>query len=105
MEELKLNIGAGGTWIPGLVNVDVAPWADLVLDLNKDRLPFADNAVDCVFSYFTLEHVQNYLFCLAEIHRVLRHGGRFLVGLPYVTSTTYHLVNPYHLHSFNEYSF
>ena len=29
----------------------------------------------------------------------------FLVGLPYVTLTEYHLVNPYHLHNFNEFSF
>ena len=51
------------------------------------------------------EHVSDYLFALSEIHRVLRHGGHFLVGLPYATLTQYHLVNPYHLHNFNEYSF
>lgn len=47
----------------------------------------------------------NYLFSLSEIHRVLKHGGRFLVGVPYVTLTEYDLANPYHKNNFNEYSF
>lgn len=103
--EVKLNIGAGVTYIPGFVNIDISTQADITLDLGKDRLPFDDNSVDLIVSYHTLEHVSDYLFALSEIHRVLKHGGRFLVGLPYVTLTEYHLVNPYHLHNFNEYSF
>lgn len=58
-----------------------------------------------MFSYHTLEHIENYLFVLGEIFRVLKHGGIFLVGLPCLTLTNYHLVNPYHRHNFNKYSF
>jgi len=105
MDETKLNIGAGHSRIPTFVNIDISPKADISLDLNCDPLPFEDNSVAVVFSHHCLEHIENYLFILGEIHRVLRHGGRFLVGLPYVTSTKYHLVNPYHYHDFNEYSF
>lgn len=103
--ELKLNIGAGITYLPGFKNIDVSPRAEICLDLNQARLPFADDSVDLVFSYHTLEHVQNYLFALGEIHRVLKHGGRLLLGVPYVTSTQSHLVNPYHRQNFNEHSF
>lgn len=103
--ELKLNIGAGITYLPGFKNIDVSPRAEISLDLNKSPLPFADSSVDLVFSYHTLEHVDNYLFALGEIHRVLKHGGRFLLGVPYVTSTRSHLVNPYHRQNFNEHSF
>jgi len=105
MNEVKLNIGAGRTYIPGYVNIDISPKADVTLDLSQDVLPFEDSSVDLVFSYHTLEHVDNYLFALGEIHRVLKHGRPFLLGLPYVTLTQYHLVNPYHHHNFNEYSF
>jgi len=105
MDELKLNIGAGYNFIPGFVNIDISPKADVSLDLNSDPLPFDDNSVDMVFSYHCLEHIENYLFILGEIHRVLKHRGRFLIGLPYATSTKYHLVNPYHHHNYNEYSF
>jgi len=102
---LRLNIGAGQSYIPGYQNIDISQRADITLDLGKDKLPFDNDSVDLVFSYHTLEHVSNYVFALSEIHRVLKHGGHFLVGLPYVTSTEFHLVNPYHLHNFNEYSF
>lgn len=104
-KEVRLNIGAGQTYIPGYTNIDISSKADIALDLGADKLPFIDDSVDLVFSYHTLEHVSDYLFSLSEIHRVLKHGGLFLVGLPYVTLTEYHLVNPYHLHNFNEYSF
>ena len=103
--DIKLNIGAGQTYIPGFKNIDISDKADISLDLGKSKLPFAAHRVDLIFSYHCLEHVQNYLFVLSEIHRVLKHGGRFLVGLPYVTLTEFHLVNPYHFHNFNEFSF
>ncbi len=105
MEKIKLNIGAGITYIPGFINIDVLSHADIYLDLNKDRLPFKDNSVEVVFSYHTLEHIKNYIYALKEIHRVLKHRGKLFLGLPYVSSTRYHLVNPYHYHNFNEYFF
>ena len=104
-EQVRLNLGAGQTFIPGFVNVDISSNAEVRLDLSEERLPFENDSVDLIFSYHTLEHIPNYLFALSEIYRVLKHGGRFLVGLPYLTLTKYNLVNPYHLHHFNEYSF
>ncbi len=105
LKQLKLNIGAGQTYIPEFINIDLSDKADISLDLSTDRLPFEDNSVDLVFSYHTLEHIPDYLFALSEIYRVLKHRGRFLIGLPYVSLTEYNLVNPYHLHNFNEFSF
>ena len=105
LDPLKLNIGAGMSYIPGFANVDVSTRANVTLDLNRDRLPFDDNSVELVFSNHTLEHLTDYLFALSEIHRVLRHAGQLLVGVPYVTLTEFNLVNPYHKQHFNEYSF
>jgi SAM-dependent methyltransferase len=102
---VKLHIGSGQTRIAGFVNIDEIPGCDLRLDLNTDVLPFEDNSVDCVFAFHALEHFENYLFALGEIWRVLRHGGRFLLAVPYVTLTEYNLVNPYHKQHFNEFSF
>lgn len=104
-EDIKLNIGAGKSYIPGFVNIDISKKADITMDLGKERLPFDNDSVDLIFSYHTLEHIPNYFFVLSEIHRTLKHGGCFLVGLPYVTLTEYHLVNPYHQHNFSEFSF
>lgn len=102
---VALNIGAGQTFIPGCINIDIAPYADVSLDLNREILPFSDDSVDTVFTYHTIEHLDNYLFALSEIHRVMKHGARLFVGVPYVTLTEYNLVNPYHRQHFNEYSF
>lgn len=104
-KQLRLNIGAGQTYIQGFINIDISSKADITLDVGKEKLPFEDDSVDLIFSYHTLEHVPDYLFALSEIHRVLKHGAHFLVGLPYCTLSEYHLVNPYHLHNFNEFSF
>lgn len=104
-DSLKLNIGAGITFIPGFVNVDITDRADICLDLNHERLPFDDNSVDLIFTNHTLEHLHEYLHALGEIHRVLKHGGELLVGVPYVTLTEFNLVNPYHKQHFNEFSF
>ena len=100
-----LNIGTGLTYIPELINIGNFSKANIQIKLGQDRLPFEDDSIDFIFSYHALEHAPNYLFALSEIHRILKHGSLFLVGLPYVTSTKYHLVNPYHIHNFNEYSF
>ena len=105
MNELRLNVGAGQTFIPGFTNIDISERAEIQVDLGRESLPFETSSVDMVFSYHTLEHIDDYLFALGEVHRVLRHGGRFLLGVPYVTLTEYNLVNPYHRQNFNEYSF
>jgi SAM-dependent methyltransferase len=105
MGELRLNVGAGTTYLPGFRNIDVSARAEIRLDLGRDPLPFEDDSVDCIFSYHTLEHIDDYLFALGELHRVLRHGGRLLIGVPYVSLTEYHLINPYHRHNFSEHSF
>ena len=104
MNKKNLKIGAGKTYIPGFINVDISPEADICLDLSKDILPFEDNSVDLVFSEHTLEHIPDYLFAISEIHRVLKHEGIFLMAVPYMTSTK-NVANPYHLHYFSENSF
>jgi SAM-dependent methyltransferase len=105
MDGLNLHIGCGRTSLEGFINIDMIPGCDVSLNLNTDRLPFADDSVDCIFSYHALEHIDNYFFALGEMWRVLKHGGTFLAETPYVTLTEYNLVNPFHVRHFNEYSF
>lgn len=100
----RLNIGASKTYIPGFVNVDYSHKAEISIDLGVSPIPFDDDEFSLVFSYHTLEHVENYLFALGEIHRVLRHGGWFLLGVPYALHPR-NIANPYHHQRFNEYSF
>jgi len=46
------------------------------------ELPYADDSFDCVYTMGTIEHIEEYDQALREIHRVLRPGGRAVVGVP-----------------------
>lgn len=76
-----LNIGAGGTRVK-LENVvemeySIFRHTDVVADAH--RLPFADAAFDAVVSFNTFEHLYDPEAAAAEIHRVLKPGGRLVV--------------------------
>jgi len=46
------------------------------------RLPYRDNAFDNVVSIYNLEHIDDLQGVFAEVSRVLRPGGKFLIALP-----------------------
>ena len=45
-------------------------------------LPYADETFDLIYSMGTVEHFDETAQALAEIHRVLRRGGRAIIGVP-----------------------
>ncbi|HEX7252432.1 MAG TPA: class I SAM-dependent methyltransferase [Thermoanaerobaculia bacterium] len=47
------------------------------------EIPFADRSFDCVYTMGTIEHIPEYVECLREVRRVLRDGGRAVIGVPY----------------------
>ena len=72
------------------VGVDVNPKAVAycrsrgltVLQMEPDRLPFPDAEFDGAVLDNVLEHLEKPWPLLAEVHRVLRTGGTFVVGVP-----------------------
>jgi SAM-dependent methyltransferase len=54
------------------------------LDPEESHLPFADESFDVVFSSNVMEHIPRelYLAYLPEIRRIMKTGGRFVVGVP-----------------------
>jgi SAM-dependent methyltransferase len=48
------------------------------------ELPYANDFFDLVVSYSVFEHLREYVRALGEVARVLRRGGRFLIGMPAV---------------------
>ena len=46
-------------------------------------LPFADASFDGVYTMGTIEHVAEYELAIREVRRVLRPGGRAVIGVPY----------------------
>jgi methionine biosynthesis protein MetW len=52
------------------------------LDIERDPLPWEDNTFDLIVINQVLEHTKDSYFVISEIHRVLKMGGRLLVGVP-----------------------
>jgi SAM-dependent methyltransferase len=85
---LRLNLGCGRFSIPGWVNVDATalPGVDVVADLGccrTTRLPFADDAVDELLLSHVLEHIDDTLALMQELHRIARSGAVATVRCPY----------------------
>ncbi|MCB2074254.1 MAG: class I SAM-dependent methyltransferase [Novosphingobium sp.] len=55
---------------------------DIQLDINEP-LPFADATFDTVILSDVLEHLRDPANCLAEIHRVLKVGGKLILNVPF----------------------
>jgi len=51
---------------------------------NVYDLPYTSDYFDLVVCFSVFEHLQDYRRALSEVHRVLRPGGKFLLGMPSV---------------------
>jgi SAM-dependent methyltransferase len=85
---LRLNLGCGRACLPGWVNVDAValPGVDVVADLARcrtQRLPFADDSVDELLLSHVLEHIDDTLALMQELHRIACAGALALVRCPY----------------------
>jgi SAM-dependent methyltransferase len=47
------------------------------------ELPFAEGSFDAVYTMGTIEHIDEYVQAIAEVRRVLRPGGRAIIGVPH----------------------
>lgn len=85
-EELKLNIGCGEMKLEGYTNVDLEETSkpDLVHDIRKGPLPFADGTVDHIQMFHSIEHIEMKFWnlILSDFHRVLKDDGTLFLAYP-----------------------
>jgi predicted SAM-dependent methyltransferase len=76
IKNLKLNVGCGKIKLPGWVNIDIEPSADLIIDIRKG-LPLDDGSVNFIYSEHFLEHLtyEEGRKVLEEFQRCLKVGG------------------------------
>ncbi|MCB0370723.1 MAG: class I SAM-dependent methyltransferase, partial [Bdellovibrionales bacterium] len=55
---------------------------DIVGDIHK--LPFEDSSRDAIICLAVLEHVENPILAMQEMHRTLKEGGRLLIYVPFL---------------------
>jgi SAM-dependent methyltransferase len=84
-DELVCNFGSGPkAYVENLVNVDGYAYDNVHVVCDLERMPFADASIDGIISEAVLEHVPDPVAHVAEMHRVLRPGGRVLCFFPFI---------------------
>jgi SAM-dependent methyltransferase len=83
-----LELGCGANKTPGAVGVDrvAGPGVDVVCDLSRFPWPFPDNTFDEVRLSHILEHLDEVLRVMEEIHRIARPGAQVLIWTPHYSS-------------------
>jgi SAM-dependent methyltransferase len=101
-----LHIGAGKRKMPGAVTLDINPRVepDVLWDLNVFPYPFPDNTFDLVVCEHVLEHLQNVIHVMEELHRVSKPHGRVWIRVPHFSSLNFN-TDPTHVHAFSSRSF
>ncbi|GMV82867.1 MAG: hypothetical protein AMXMBFR7_40510 [Planctomycetota bacterium] len=83
-----LDIGCGNSKTPGAVGIDIlpGPQVDIVHDLNKLPWPLEENRFDRIVCSHVLEHLNDLVGVMNEIHRVSRHGASVELLTPHFSS-------------------
>lgn len=82
---VKLDISGGDApYGHGFVNVDIRKLSSVDLVADARLLPIRTGTIDEIFSCGTVEHfnLNDARRVLAEMHRVLRPGGKLVIGIP-----------------------
>lgn len=65
-----------------------------------EKIPLADNSVDVVITFETIEHIKDYKQFLREVKRVLKNDGIAIVSTP--NDAEFAEGNHFHLHEFEQ---
>ena len=103
---MVLNLGCGRKLIKGAVNVDISGGvgADVVHDLANTPWPLPSDAFNEVHAYDVIEHLEDVVGAMQEIHRVCRAGARVLITVPHFSAANA-FTDPTHRHQFSAFSF
>jgi ubiquinone/menaquinone biosynthesis C-methylase UbiE len=84
VDKVTLDIGCGQRKTPNSIGVDIrrTKGADVVADVQ--HLPFKDRSIDKILCYHLLEHVDDLIKAMEEIHRVLKKRGSVIIEVPHV---------------------
>lgn len=101
-----LNLGCGRKHIKGAVNLDITPDTspDVVHDLNQRPWPLPSNHFREVLAADVIEHLDDVIASMEEIHRVCRPGAVVKISVPHFSCANA-FTDPTHRHYFGYFSF
>lgn len=85
---MKINVGCGNDKKEGYLNIDSEASAkpDKKVNLDKYPWPFKANSCDEFYCSHVLEHLQEPVKAINEMHRILKKGGELVVIAPFYAS-------------------
>lgn len=100
-----LDLGCGKRKYTGAIGVNnlKTEQTDIIHDLNKG-IPFKDNSVDFIYCSHTLEHLNDVVYIMEEIHRVGKNHAKVIIIVPFF-SWSWAFQDITHKHFFGYYSF
>ncbi len=97
---MKLNLGSGKNQIDGYLSIDIADFGNnMVWDVSRG-LPFEDDSIDEIYSSHFFEHVDDLIWLMNEVWRVLKSDGVCKFVVPHMDNPRAFVPN--HKHFFNE---
>ena len=101
-----LDVGCGLNKKPSSIGVDFNrdTAADVLADINRGALPFRDSSFERVELIHVIEHVDDIVATMEELHRVCRSGGVIRLETPHYTDFS-SFCDPTHRWHLNSYSF
>lgn len=101
-----LELGCGRKRTPGAIGVDINPRVkpDVLWDLNKTPYPFQQDSFHEIICSHVLEHLDNIVKVMEELHRIGTAGCVIRVNAPYFTSINAYM-DPTHRHFFTSRTF
>jgi predicted SAM-dependent methyltransferase len=101
-----LDLGCGNRKKSGAIGIDINPKtsADVIHDLNKCPYPFKDSEYDQVYADNVIEHLNDVIAVVEEIHRISKPGAQVVIYVPYFRSR-WAFIDPTHKHFFTVESF
>lgn len=113
LNKSKLNLGCGRNILEGWINLDIVPLdgVDVVADLDNcrnNKLPFEDNSMDEIVANHVIEHINNPLDLMEELHRISKPNAKAIFRCPYGSSDDAYEdpthVKQYYINSFSYFS-
>lgn len=105
--EVRVDLGCGSVKTFGFIGVDAIPYpgVDHVLNFAKDGLTrFPESSVDMMRTIDFIEHIEDKVFTLEQIYRVLKHNATVYIQVP-STDGRGAFQDPTHVSFWNENSF
>jgi SAM-dependent methyltransferase len=101
-----LNMGCGQKRMDGAINLDriAETQPDVIHDLNRTPWPFPDGTFRAVYASDVIEHLDDVVQVMEEIHRVSRNGALVYITVPHFSCSNA-FTDPTHRHCFGYSSF